>query len=141
MFAKSPVLSKCTSCRDGREAVDGLRGGIRFGQSVVSQLEVRAATELTLCGVQFMSQCKGPSIAFLSGYNHFFSYLFEDIDPENTEQLFALFDLVARFRIAPEGFLRGHDRPEAMRSNILGRLPPLRTNSSLVTPLGNLSAG
>ena len=82
MFAKSPVLSKCTSCRDGRKAVDGLRGGIRFGQSVVSQLEVRAATELTLCGVQFMSQCKGPSIAFLSGYNHFFPTFLKTLIPK-----------------------------------------------------------
>ena len=140
MFTESPVLSICTSCRDGREAVDGSRGGTRLAQCVVSQLEVRTATELTLRGVQCMSQCKRPCIASLSGYNRF-TYVFGDIDPENTEQVDALFELVVQFRIAPEGFLSRRDRPEAMRSNILGRLPPLGSNSSLVKLLSTLSAG
>ena len=140
MFEEYPVLSICTSCRDGSEAVDGSRGGTRLAQSVVSQLEVRTATKLTLRGVQCMSQCKRPCIASLSGYNRF-TYVFGDIDPKNTEQVGALFELVARFRIAPEGFLRRRDRPKAMRSNILGRLPPLGSNSSLVKPLNTLYAG
>ena len=93
MFGESPVLSICTSCRDGREAVDGSRGGTRLAQSVVSQLEVRTATELTLRGVQCMSQCKRPCIASLSGHNRF-TYVFGDIDPKNTEQVDALFEVV-----------------------------------------------
>ena len=94
MFEESPVLSICMSCCDGREAVDGSRGGTRLAQSVVSQLEVREATELTLRGVQCMSQCKRPCIASLSGYKRF-TYVFGDIDPENTEQVDALFELAA----------------------------------------------
>ena len=140
MFGEYPVLSICTSCRDGREAVDGARGGTSLAHSVVSHLELRTATELTLRGVQCMSQCKRPCIASLSGYNRF-TYVFGDIDPENTKQFDALFELVVRFKIAPEEFLSRRDHLEAMRSNILGHLPPLRTNSSLVTPLGNLSGG
>ena len=138
MFGESSVLSICTSCRDGREAVEGSRGGTRLAHGVISQLEMCKATELTVRGVQCMSQCKRPCIASLSGYNRFTS-VFGDIDPENAEQVDALFELVARFRIAPEGFLRRGDRPEAMRSNILGRLPPLCSSSSLITPLDNES--
>ncbi|HCY03884.1 MAG TPA: metal-binding protein [Gammaproteobacteria bacterium] len=139
MFDKSPVLSICTSCRDGREVVDGSRGGTRLAQAVVTQLGARAATKLKLRGVQCMSQCKRPCIASLSSHDRF-TYVFGDIDPENPDHVDALFELVARYKTTPEGFLKRRERPEALRSNILGRLPPLRSGSSLVTPLDNGSA-
>ena len=140
MFDNSPVLSICTSCRDGREAVDGSRGGTRLAQVVVTQLGARAATQPKLRGVQCMSQCKRPCIASLSSHDRF-TYVFGDIDPENPEHVDALFELVVRYKTTPEGFLKRRERPEALRSNILCRLPPLRTGSSLVTPLSNRSAG
>ena len=140
MFDKSPVLSICTSCRDGREVVDGSRGGTRLAQAVVTQLGARAATKLKLRGVQCMSQCKRPCIASLSSHDRF-TYVFGDIDPENPEHVDALFELVVRYQTTPEGFLKRRERPEALRSNILGRLPPLRSGSLLVTPLDNGSAG
>ena len=140
MFYNSPVLSICTSCRDGREAVDGSRGGTRLAQVVVTQLGARAATKLKLRGVRCMSQCKRPCIASLSSHDRF-TYVFGDIDPENPEHVDALFELVVRYKTTPEGFLKRRERPEALRSNILGRLPPLRSGSALVTPLDNGSAG
>ena len=138
MFTESPVLSICTSCRDGREAVDGARGGTRLAQSVVSQLEVRTATELTLRGVQCMSQCKRPCIISLSG-NNLFTYVFGDLDFKNAEHIEALFELIARYKTSPEGFLKRSERPKAFWSNILGRLPPLGSASSIVTPLDHIS--
>ena len=140
MFDKSPVLSICTSCRDGREAVDGSRGGTRLAQGVVTQLGGRENTKLTLRGVQCMSQCKRPCIASLSGHDRF-TYVFGDIYPENPDHVDALFELIALYKTTPEGFLKRPERPEALRSNILVRLPPLRSGSSLVTPLDNGSAG
>lgn len=140
MFDNSPVLSICMSCRDGREVVDGARGGTRLAQVVVTQLGARAATKLKLRGVRCMSQCKRPCIASLSSHDRF-TYVFGDIDPENPDHVDALFELVVRYKTTPEGFLKRRERPEALRSNILGRLPPLRSGSSLVTPLDNGSAG
>ena len=140
MFDNSPVLSICTSCRDGREVVDGSRGGTRLAQVVVTQLGTRAATKLKLRGVRCMSQCKRPCIASLSSHDRF-TYVFGDIDPENPDHVDALFELVVRYKTTPEGFLKRRERPEALRSNILGRLPPLRSGSALVTPLDNGSAG
>ena len=81
-----------------------------------------------------MSQCKRPCIASLSGHDRF-TYVFGDIDPENPDYVDALFELVARYKTTPEGFLKRYERPEALRSNILGRLPPLRGGSWLVTLL------
>ena len=140
MFDNSPVLSICTSCRDGREFVDGSRGGTRLAQVVVTQLGAHAATKLKLRGVRCMSQCKRPCIASLSSHDRF-TYVFGDIDPENPDHVDALFELVVRYKTTPEGFLKRRERPEALRSNILGSLPPLRSGSSLVTLLDNGSAG
>jgi len=42
-------------------------------------------------------------------------------------------DIKLRLKVS----LKRYERPEALRSNILGRLPPLRIGSSLVTPLDN----
>ena len=140
MFDNSPVLSSCMSCRDGREVVDGSRGGTRLAQVVVTQLGARAATKLKLRGVRCMSQCKRPCIASLSSHDRF-TYVFGDIDPEIPDHVDALFELVVRYKTTPEGFLKRRERPEALRSNILGRLPPLRSGSLLVTPLDNGSAG
>ena len=140
MFDNSPVLSICMSCRDGREVVDGSRGGTRLAQVVVTQLGARAATKLKLRGVRCMSQCKRPCIASLSSHDRF-TYVFGDIDPEIPDHVDALFELVVRYKTTPEGFLKRRERPEALRSNILGRLPPLRSGSLLVTPLDNGSAG
>ena len=140
MFDNSPVLSICTSCRDGREVVDGSRGGTRLAQVVVTQLGARAATKLKLRGVRCMSQCKRPCIASLSSHDRF-TYVFGDIDAENPDHVDALFELVVRYKTTPEGFLKRRERPEALRSNILGRLPPLRSGSALVMPFDNGSAG
>ena len=138
MFDNSPVLSICLSCCDGREAVFGSRGGARLAQEVVAQVEGRTGTELNLRGVQCMSQCKRPCIISLSGDN-LFTYVFGDLDPKNTGHFEALFELIARYETAPEGFLKRSERPKALRSNILGRLPPLGSASSIVTPLDHIS--
>ena len=138
MLDRSPVLSICTSCRDGREAVNGPRGGTRLAHGVVSRLGDHAAAELTLRGVKCMSQCKRPCIASLSCHDRF-TYIFGDIDPENADYIDALFELVTQYRTAPEGFVERRERPKALRSNILGRLPPIRSGSSLIMPLGTVS--
>ena len=138
MFDKSPVLPICLSCRDGREAGIGSRGGVRLAQEVVTQVEGRTSTEPNLRGVQCMSQCKRPCIISLSGNNRF-TYVFGDLDSKNADHIEALFKLITRYKTAPEGFLKRSERPKALRSNILGRLPPLGSTSSIVTPLDHIS--
>ena len=140
MFDQTPVLSICTSCRDDRETADGSRGGTRLAEGIVAQVGGCSATGLKLRGVQCMSQCKRPCVVSLSGHDRF-TYVFGDIDPENADHIDALFELIAQYQTTSEGFLKRRERPEALRSNILGRLPPLRSGSSLVTPLNKASAG
>ena len=57
------------------------------------------------------------------------------LEPGNRSQINALYELIRVYKSAPEGFLRRRERPEPLRGNILGRIPPLETMSDLVVPL------
>ena len=83
-----------------------------------------------------MSQCKRSCIISLTAENSF-TYIFGDIKPSKFEYVDSLVDLISIYNSSSDGFLRRRDRPELFRSNILGRLPPISTNSSLVSYLLN----
>ena len=64
-----------------------------------------------------------------------YEIVFGDIKPSKFEYVDSLLDLISIYNSSSDGFLRRRDRPELFRSNILGRLPPISTNSSLVSYL------
>lgn len=132
MHNETPVLPICTTCRDGHETPDYLRGGARLAQRIMAPDAGLTPAIVKLRGVRCMSQCKRPCIASLCGHGRF-TYVFGDLDPERIDHVDALHELVARYRIAPEGFLERKDRPEPLRANILGRLPPMNSASGLIT--------
>ena len=81
-----------------------------------------------------MSQCKRSClISFTS--NNCFTYMFGDIDPNNPKYVESLLELLKTYSKSKEGFLRRSDRPELFKSNILGRLPPIKSKSYIVTNL------
>lgn len=139
MQNERPVLSICTTCRDSREKENVRRAGNRLAQRVQQERGGIADTQLTLRGVECLSQCKRSCVVSLSAHGRF-TYVFGELDPENPEHVAALFELVAQYKRAPEGFLARHERPEALRSNILGRLPPMNSASQLVTHLDTARA-
>lgn len=139
MHDATPVLSICMTCRDGREGAGGVRGGTRLAQSVLTRVGDPSTKGVKLRGVQCMSQCKRPCVASLSAQGKF-TYVFGELDPERDDHVDALLALAALYRYAPEGFLERGERPEPLRTNILGRLPPLDSASHLITPLGDASA-
>lgn len=81
-----------------------------------------------------MSQCKRPCIASLSA-RECFTYVFGDLDPDRADHVDVLLEFVSLYNAATEGFLKRKDRPESLRANILGRFPPIDSNSPLVTYL------
>jgi predicted metal-binding protein len=135
MHDETPVLSICTTYRDGLETSDCLRGGARLAQHILARNVDLTTAIVKLRGVRCISQCKRPCIASLCGHGRF-SYIFGDLDPERSDHVDALLELIARYRTAPEGFLERQDRPKLLRANILGRLPPLSSASQIVTHLG-----
>ncbi len=130
-----PILSICTTCRDGREDLhDGCRGGMRLAEAVLRRIEETHRTTFDLRAVRCMSQCKRACIVSLAS-DGCFSYIFGDLDPERPDHVDALLELPRLYLEAPEGFLSRAERPEALRANILGRLPPPGSASTLVAPL------
>ncbi len=78
-----------------------------------------------------MSQCKRPCVEFVAGEEHF-TYSVGDLDPECPQHVMALQEFSELFQNAPEGFVLRSERPKVLRAGILGRSPPIKTNSDLV---------
>ena len=134
MLEKKSILSVCISCRDNRENKYKIRGGKRFSRML--QKSIRK-NNLVLREVKCMSQCKRACIVSLTAQDSF-TYIFGDVDPNQTKYAQELLELVSIYRKANEGFMRRRDRPDLFRSNILGRLPPINSTSDLVNNINKL---
>ncbi len=127
-----PLLSVCLTCRDNREKIYGDRGGTRLARKVHQELGNNNLVKLR--GVECMSNCKRAFILSLTSLNGF-TYLFGDIDPNRSEYVKSLKDLISTYKSRSAGFLRRRERPESYRSNILGRLPPINSKHLIVKKL------
>ncbi len=134
MLEKKLILSVCISCRDNRENKFKIRGGKRFSRML--QKSIRK-NNLVLREVKCMSQCKRACIVSLTAQDSF-TYIFGDVDPNQTKYAQELLELVSIYSKANEGFMRRRDRPNLFRSNILGRLPPINSISDLVNNINKL---
>ena len=134
MLEKKSILSVCISCCDNRENKYKLRGGKRFSR--ILQKSIRKKN-LLLREVKCMSQCKRACIVSLTAQDSF-TYIFGDVDPNQTKYAQELLELVSIYSKANEGFMRRRDRPDLFRSNILGRLPPIDSASDLVNNINKL---
>ena len=127
-----PLLSVCLTCRDNREEIYGDRGGTRLARKVHQELGNNKLVKLR--GVECMSNCKRACILSLTSLNGF-TYMFGDIDPNRSEYVKSLKDLISTYKSRSAGFLRRRERPESYRSNILGRLPPINSKHLIVKKL------
>ena len=129
-----PTLSICLSCRDGREEIYMTRGGRRFAKKLLNKNLLKK--QVNLRGINCMSNCKRACTISLTAKKSF-TYIFGDIDPENSEYSESLIELVSKYSLSSDGFLRRRDRPLLFQSSILGRLPSIQSNSAIVTNLNN----
>ena len=127
-----PLLSVCLTCRDNREEIYGDRGGTRLARKVHQELGNNKLVKLR--GVECMSNCKRACILSLTSLNGF-TYMFGDIDPNRSEYVKSLKNLISTYKSRPAGYLRRKERPETYRSNILGRLPPINSKHLIVKKL------
>ena len=134
MLEKKSILSVCISCRDNRENKYKLRGGNRFSRMLQKSIRKK---NLILREVKCMGQCKRACIVSLTAEDSF-TYIFGDVDPNQTKYAQELLELVSIYSKANEGFMRRRDRPDLFRSNILGRLPPIDSTSDLVNNINKL---
>ena len=127
-----PLLSVCLTCRDNREEIYGDRGGTRLARKVHQELGNNKLVKLR--GVECMSNCKRACILSLTSLNGF-TYMFGDIDPNRSEYVKSLKNLISTYKSRPAGYLRRRERPETYRSNILGRIPPINSKHLIVKKL------
>ena len=91
-----PTLSICLSCRDGREEFYMTRGGRRFAKKLLNKNLLKK--QVNLRGVNCMSNCKRACTISLTAKKSF-TYVFGDIDPENSEYSESLIELVSKYFI------------------------------------------
>ena len=127
-----PLLSICVTCRDNREDFYEDRGGTRLAQKVFQELKIKRL--INMRGVKCMSNCKRACILSLTSLNGF-TYMFGDIDPNKSEYIKSLEDLISIYKSKTDGFLHRKERPKLFRSNIVGRFPPMSSISSIITKL------
>ena len=132
-----PIFSICTRCRDSREAeYDTTRGGMSLAASILARAKKSLDQPFNLRGVACMSQCKRPCIAAVSA-SGCFSYIFGDLDTDNSERKDALFGFMSLYIDAPEAFVERKNRPIALQKGILARLAPMISSSPLIVEVSS----
>ena len=129
MASKEIVLSVCIKCKDNKESIFKTRGGKRLSEKVLSKIKI--IDNINFREVSCMSQCKRGCVFSITAEDCF-TYVFGDMDPSKENYVNELLNLISIYSLAEEGFMRRRDRPEIFRSNILGRLPPINTQSKIV---------
>ena len=83
-----------------------------------------------------MSNCNRSCVISITAKDCF-TYVFGDIDPDKFEYIDSLKKLISSYSSTSDGFLKRDERPEIFRSNIIGRFPPIMSDSNLVTKFNN----
>ena len=134
MIVNKTLLSICSTCRDENEENLKKREWQRLLENIVAYFNYKKLPFLKLREVRCMSQCKRSCVISITS-NNCFTYVFGDINPKDPQYVKSLFDLLISYAQVEEGFLRRGERPQLFRSNLLGRLPSIVSNSDLVTYL------
>tara|TARA_Y100000996_G_scaffold388420_1_gene347972 strand:- start:123 stop:533 length:411 start_codon:yes stop_codon:yes gene_type:complete len=130
MKPNKPTLSICLTCRDNREKKYISRGGARLANKILKELNDEKA--LNVRGVKCMSNCNRSCVISITAKDCF-TYVFGDIDPNKPEYISSLKELISSYSSTSDGFLKRDERPKIFQSNIIGRFPPIISDSSLIT--------
>ncbi|MCZ8260873.1 MAG: DUF1636 domain-containing protein [Beijerinckiaceae bacterium] len=117
-FPLAPVvITICTTCRKAEAAPD-----FRPGAVLADALDALPASGIMIRRTQCLSVCTRACTAALSGPGRY-TFLFGDLDPERDGP--ALVEMAQIMAGQPFGFVPWKARPEALRSRIIARVPPL----------------
>jgi len=116
-------LDVCVRCRPaGWKGLDSQRPGAELARTLDAEVLRRGGPSVRRREIVCLSQCLRPCVVAFSGEGRF-TYLFGDIEP--TRDADAVLDAFLLFRARTDGFVERAERPPALRSRILGRVPPL----------------
>jgi predicted metal-binding protein len=118
-------LFVCTSCRPAnapREPRES-RAGAQLYHNLTKRFSSWARREgFVIVPYGCLSVCPRPCGIAMRAPGKF-TYVFGDVEPALTED--AVIECATLYRNAPTGFLPREERPSALRSAILARVPPL----------------
>jgi predicted metal-binding protein len=121
---RSSVLHVCTSCRAAgsvREPIES-RAGFKLYQALRAMFnESTLGDRVEVKPAECLSLCPRPCAIALSSAGAW-SYLFGDQDPEKSAS--DIVECIALYLDTQDGFMPRKIRPKALRSSILGRVPP-----------------
>ena len=126
MANKETILSVCITCKDDKESIL---------KHVVENVYLKSLSKIKkIDNIKFREEGEPMQRAcvFSITAENCFTYVFGDMDPSKENYVNELLNLISIYSLSEEGFMRRRDRPEIFRSNILGRLPPINTQSKLV---------
>ncbi len=114
-------LLVCTSCRRGRPASEDEE---RPGAVLCRRLLAFALEGVRVTGVECLANCDHGCTIALRGPGRW-TYVYGRLD--ETADLAAIGDGIARYRATVDGLVPWRERPEHFRRNCIARVPPLET--------------
>jgi predicted metal-binding protein len=121
------TITVCRTCRQDRDDQNPIRDGFRLLHRVAREVEGEAAgEEIELCAVRCLGACDRACAAQITSGGKF-TYVLADLDPETAAP-----DLVAFARAhaeAENGLVPKPRRPEALKTKVIARVPPLDLRS------------
>ena len=129
---KEIILSVCLTCTLNKAQNNNKLAGEKLAQKLIDKF--KNTKNVTLRGVNCMSNCKRSCIVSFTAENCF-TYVFGDIDPENSAYIDSIEELLLSYSKSDDGFLRRRHRPEIYRSNIVGRFPSINSKSDIISNL------
>ena len=123
---KTCTLHVCTSCRTRgapRGPIEERPGFILYRQLREAVANNALAHQVVVKPAECLSLCPRPCGIALSSPDSW-TYLFGDQQPDATAT--DIVECVSRYLANPDGFMARNERPTALRSSILGRIPPMQ---------------
>jgi predicted metal-binding protein len=111
----------CTSCRRGLALPEGEE---RPGSVLRRRLAAMTLEGVRVTGVECLSNCDHGCTIALRGAGRW-TYVYGRLD--ETADLAAIGDGIARYRSTTDGLVPWRERPEHFRKNCIARIPPLET--------------
>jgi predicted metal-binding protein len=117
----APTLYVCVTCRAEGSDPNADRPGARLYRALTRAAAARGC-DLRIEPVECLSVCKRPCTVAVAAPGRW-TYVYGDLDPEHGAE--TVLDGVGRYAGTPDGIVPWRERPQAFRTGVVARIPPL----------------
>lgn len=117
------TIQVCVSCRAAHEPLEPR--GERAGAKLRAALDALAGPQIVVSPVECMSVCRRPcTIGFAAPGK--WTYVYGDFMPDQAAAILVAADL---YGAAPDGIIPWRTRPDALKTGVVCRIPPMPISS------------